>query len=162
VRPPKRPLLTSTSKASAEGQHLSVFSCPHSVRKRGDLATCRGQTSIDAANFISGGLAFERADIDGARAIRMFPVRRLPIAHFVALLRWMSGAVANVKKQVGATAARRDESETLAMFECFYDSCRHALVVEFRHLVPCFRLWAGKMPELAMCASAEQCPLCLQ
>jgi hypothetical protein len=36
------------------------------------------------------------------------------------------------------------------------------LAVEFRHLVPCFRLWAGKMPELAMCASAEQCPLCLQ
>jgi hypothetical protein len=36
------------------------------------------------------------------------------------------------------------------------------LVVEFRHLVPCFRLWAGKMPELAMCASAKQCPLCLQ
>jgi len=33
------------------------------------------------------------------------------------------------------------------------------LVVEFRHLVPCFRLWAGKMPELAMCASADQCPL---
>src|ERR1035437_4379787 len=36
------------------------------------------------------------------------------------------------------------------------------LVVEIRHLVPCFRLWAGKMPELAMCASAEQCTLCLQ
>jgi hypothetical protein len=36
------------------------------------------------------------------------------------------------------------------------------LVVEIRHLAPCFRLWAGKMPELAMCASAEQCPLCLQ
>jgi hypothetical protein len=33
------------------------------------------------------------------------------------------------------------------------------LVVEFRHLVPCFRLWAGKLPELAMCARADQCPL---
>ena len=33
------------------------------------------------------------------------------------------------------------------------------LVVEIRHLVPCFRLWAGKMPELAMCARADQCPL---
>ena len=39
---------------------------------------------------------------------------------------------------------------------------RTHLVVEFRHLVPCFRHWAGKMPELAMGASAKQCPLCLQ
>jgi hypothetical protein len=39
---------------------------------------------------------------------------------------------------------------------------RTHLVVEFRHLVPCFRLWAGKITELAMCTSAEQCPLCLQ
>jgi RNA-directed DNA polymerase len=29
---------------------------------------------------------------------------------------------------------------------------RRLLVVEFRHLVPCFRLWTGKMPELAMSA----------
>jgi len=40
------------------------------------------------------------------------------------------------------------------------DLPENALVVEIRHLVPCFRLWTRKMPELAMCASAKQCPLC--
>ena len=40
-----------------------------------------------------------------------------------------------------------------------HKKCATGLVVEIRHLVPCFRLWTRKMPELAMCASAKQCPL---
>jgi hypothetical protein len=30
------------------------------------------------------------------------------------------------------------------------------LVVEIRHLVPCFRLWTRNMPELAMCATVPK------